>query len=87
MPGKVENVKVARQMDRRSAVVYWDSVENADGYIIRYGISPDKLYNHFQVLSGTDTSFKLNTLIVGQEYYFTVDAYNENGITRSNVIE
>lgn len=86
LPGKVETVKVARQADRRSAVVYWNSVPNAEGYIIRYGIAPDKLYNHYQVLSGTATSFKINSLVVGQEYYFTVDAYNENGITRSNVI-
>jgi len=66
--------------DLRSITVSWNAVPNADGYVIRYGIAPDKLYNNYQVLKGT--SQDINSLIVGQDYWFTVDAYNGGGVTR-----
>lgn len=66
--------------DLRSVTVSWSASPNADGYVIRYGIAPDKLYNNQQVLKGT--SHAVNTLVVGQDYWFTVDAYNGGGVTK-----
>ena len=50
------------------------------------GIAPDKLYNNFQVAGG-DTSLEIGSLNSGVEYYFTVDSYNECGITRGRRME
>ena len=49
------------------------------GYMVRYGISPDKLYTSFQVV-GDSTHLDLNGLNAGQTYYFSIAAYNENGV-------
>ena len=51
-----------------------------------YGIAPDKLYNNFHVAGG-DTSLEIGSLNSGVEYYFTVDSYNECGITRGRRME
>jgi len=57
----------------------WDSVKGAQGYNIRWGIAPDKLYQswlvydmheHFMRCLDRDTS-----------YYFSIEAFNENGIS------
>ncbi|MEJ2055366.1 MAG: discoidin domain-containing protein, partial [Calditrichaceae bacterium] len=43
---EINNVMVARDADDpRNAVLTWQPVKNADGYVIRYGIEPGKLYN------------------------------------------
>lgn len=57
----------------------WKKDANTTGYNIRYGIAPDKLYLNYQVLdSGNLTINSLNSL---QDYYFTIDAFNDSGIT------
>lgn len=63
----------------------WNGADGAQGYIVRYGIAPDKLYNNFQVMG--DTSLEIGSLNSGTEYYFTVDAFNESGITRGRGTE
>lgn len=60
--------------------------EGCAGLIVRYGIAPDKLYNNSQVAGG-DTSLEIGSLNSGVEYYFTVDSYNECGITRGRRME
>ena len=42
--------------DGRDAVIRWDPVENADGYIVNYGIAPDKLYNNYMVYDADSIS-------------------------------
>ena len=69
--------------DRRNISLIWDKAENADGYIIRYGIAPDKLYNMYQVYNET---VEIRTLTLGISYYFRVDAFNGHGITEGSVI-
>lgn len=66
--------------DSRDVFLKWTKSLNVTGYNIRYGTAPDKLYLNYQVL-GTDavTIHSLNAL---QTYYFTIDAFNENGITK-----
>ncbi len=55
-------------------------MENATGYNIRYGIHPDKLYQNYQVFDVS--KLDINSLNRHQKYYFTVDVFNENGITK-----
>jgi hypothetical protein len=85
-PIAVSVVNTARLFDQRCANIQWEEVPNADGYIIRYGIEPDKLWNNYQVWN--DNSWAVRSLVAGQTYYFRIDAYNENGVTEgANIIE
>lgn len=78
-PEAVSHFEVRRKADRRCANVSWAPVKNAQGYIIRYGISSDKLWNNYQVMEGN--SFSIKSLITDQSYYFRIDTYNDSGIT------
>ncbi len=74
---KVSDVKVVRNpADRREATLLWEPVKDADGYVIRYGIEPKKLYNSYMVYDAhTLTIYSLNK---NPEYYFEVEAF-DNG--------
>jgi xylan 1,4-beta-xylosidase len=61
-------------VDGRDAIIRWTGIENADGYIIRYGIAPDKLYNHYMVYDVD--SVAIHSLNHGVEYYFEVEAFD-----------
>lgn len=63
----------------------WNEVPHAQGYIVRYGIAEDKLYSNFQMMG--ETSLEIGSLNKGVTYYFTIDTYNENGITRTEQVE
>jgi len=83
-PGRVSHFEVTRdENDERNARVAWRGAKDATGYVVRYGIAPAKLYNNYQVLDGT--SVDIHSLDAGQDYYFTVDAFNDSGITRGTV--
>jgi hypothetical protein len=84
LPDEVKSVTVRRDKDSRSAKVSWGRVAGAEGYIIRYGAAATKLYNHCQVWS--QTSYAMNSLIKGQDYYFTVDAFNDGGVRKGVVV-
>ena len=73
----------AARVDALDARVRWEHVENAQGCNIRYGISPDKLYQSWLVYGADEVT--LSTLIAGQEYYLCVDTFNENGITPGEI--
>ncbi len=84
LPKAVKSITVLRDKDSRSATVSWKDVPRAEGYIIRYGTAATKLYNNYQVWSGT--SYTINSLIRGQDYYFTVDAINDGGVRKGTVV-
>ncbi|MDR2148913.1 MAG: family 43 glycosylhydrolase [Tannerella sp.] len=84
VPQAVPHFTAKRLEDRRIAEIRWDKVENADGYIVRYGIAPDKLWNHYQVWS--DTSLTVRSLVVDQEYYFRIDACNDSGVAEGKEV-
>lgn len=86
-PSTVENLSMERsETDRCVVKLNWDKTPGAIGYTIRYGIQKDKLYQNYQVFGGDSLIIRsLNGL---QKYYFTIDAFNENGITQGkNIIE
>ncbi|WP_339647723.1 family 43 glycosylhydrolase [uncultured Salegentibacter sp.] len=84
-PARVKSFEVSRQEDRRDASFTWKAVEGAQGYNIRWGIAPDKLY-HAWLIYDSNEHFMRN-LDRDTEYYFQIEAFNENGISeRSEVI-
>jgi hypothetical protein len=83
-PEAVANLTVVRGPgDLRNATLAWTRSDSAEGYIVRYGISPDKLYNQYQVYG---ESVEIRTLTIGIRYYFRVDSFNAGGITEGTVI-
>ncbi len=83
-PRKVRNFVVNRQEDRRDVKFSWDKVPGATGYNIRWGIAPDKLYNSWLLYE--DTELLMRSLTRSQSYYFTIEAFNENGISEKSEI-
>ena len=57
--------------------------ENAVGYNILWGSSPEKLYHSWMTFGNSQ---KIPALVTGREYYVRVDAFNENGITEGNTV-
>lgn len=84
-PARVDTFTVRRGADDRSVTVTWHRSPRARGYIVRFGIAPDKLYANYQV--GDVTSLTMNSLNHGVTYYFTVDALNEGGVTKGTIIK
>ncbi|MFZ0454195.1 MAG: family 43 glycosylhydrolase [Ignavibacteriaceae bacterium] len=85
IPLKVQNLNVVRSAADRCVVnLKWDKSPDAVGYNIRYGTREDKLYHNYEVLDGDSVTIRsLNSL---SKYYFTIDAFNENGINNENQI-
>jgi len=52
----------------------WQPVKGADGYVIRYGIEPHKLYNNYMVYD--INSITIHSLNSDPEYYFEVEAFD-----------
>ena len=72
---KIKNVKVVRsQEDRRDADLLWEPVKGADGYVVRYGIEPKKLYNSYMVYDAN--TLTIHSLNKNPEYYFEVEAFD-----------
>jgi hypothetical protein len=86
-PSGVENLKLERpESDRCVVKVNWTKAQGAIGYNIRYGTQKDKLYHNYQVFDVD--SLTIRSLNSSQQYYFTIDAFNENGIVKGkNIIE
>jgi hypothetical protein len=86
-PSVVETINAKRSATDRCVVkLDWKKSPDAKGYNIRYGSAKDKLYHTYQVLGAESLTIgSLNSL---QKYYFTIDAFNENGIVKAkNIIE
>ena len=85
-PSKVKNLTIVRDKDTRNALITWDSVKNAQGYNLLWGISPDKLYSSYMIYKNKGTNLELRSLNKNQEYYFAIEAFNENGISERIVL-
>jgi hypothetical protein len=84
-PSEVKSLSLKRsETDRCVVDVNWPKIPGAVGYNIRYGTSKDKLSQNYQVL-GTEL-VTIRSLNAQQKYYFTIDAFNENGITKGTSI-
>ena len=81
LPKAVDKLRITRSdTDRCIVKLKWQTSPGTVGYTIRYGNRQGKLYHFYQV-------FDSDSLIIGslnrfENYYFTIDAFNENGITK-----
>jgi hypothetical protein len=82
-PSKVNDFKIERsEKDRCVAKINWAKNPDAVGYNINFGYAPDKLYHTYQVID--NDSVTINSLSSFQKYYFSIDAFNENGVTKAD---
>ena len=68
--------------DRRKVTLTWNASAGATSYLIRYGTSPHKLYQHHLINRADATTVTLYCLGSDPAYAFRVDAISENGLTR-----
>ncbi|MBS1535164.1 MAG: discoidin domain-containing protein [Bacteroidetes bacterium] len=82
-PGMVQNFVPLRSVpkikgERRNAWLKWQQEPQADGYVIYFGKSPDKLYGSIMVYGKSEYYF--NGLDKSDRYYFQIEAFNASGI-------
>lgn len=80
-------ISAVRDTDPRNALVKWEKVKDAVGYNIRWGIAPDKLYQTYQIWADQPTRKEIRALNVGVNYFFAVEAFNENGVSKLSDIK
>ena len=78
-PAAPGSFKAVRQLDARNADISWDPVKDAMGYVLYWGIEPDKLNNSVMIYG--KTTYELRALNKGVEYQYAIESFNENGIS------
>lgn len=81
-PQTPTDLKVVRDKDARNAFISWNKVGGAVGYNILWGIGKDKLNQTYQVWADGENKLELRALTVDQDYYFAIEAFNENGVSK-----
>ncbi|MFC1838040.1 family 43 glycosylhydrolase [Thermodesulfobacteriota bacterium] len=72
---EVKDVMIVRDPeDPRDVTLTWKPEEGADGYIVRYGIEPEKLYNNYMVYDGY--TLTIHSLNRDEKYFFKVEAFD-----------
>jgi hypothetical protein len=66
------------ESERRNAWIKWPGSPDATGYVLRCGISPQKLYTSVMVYGGTEYYFR--AMERDRPYFFAIEAFNENGV-------
>lgn len=85
-PPVVSSFTVVRDtIDACNISLNWPKVPGAIGYNIRYGKRPGELYHNYQVLD--KSSLSIHSLNALETYYFTIDSFNERGITEGKLIK
>lgn len=84
-PQKVKKLNLERQADRRDIAISWTPVKGAQGYNVLWGIAPDKLYSSWMVYDANELFMK--SLTVDQDYYFSIEAFNENGVSERTEVQ
>jgi hypothetical protein len=82
-PGVVQNFAPLRaeprkKGERRNVWFKWQQEPQADGYVIYFGKSAEKLYGSIMVYGKNE--YYLNGLDRTDVYYFKIEAFNANGI-------
>lgn len=86
-PKATGNLAVTRHPDDdRNATITWTPSSHADGYLVRFGIAPDKLYQTIQIQGGATAKLTTHALNRGVKYAWRIDAFNRNGVTPGQVM-
>jgi hypothetical protein len=80
-PSTPAGLAARRDEDPRNAFLSWRPSPGAVGYNIRWGIAPNKLYQTYQVFADQGEDLEIRALTVGQDYYFAIEAFDENGVS------
>lgn len=81
LPEAVKTCQVQRDaQDTRHARLDWKAIKDATGYVVYFGNTKNKLYQSAMVYG--NPSLELRGLNKDVPYFFRVDAFNENGITK-----
>jgi hypothetical protein len=67
-----------KEGERRNVWFKWQQNPDADGYVIYFGKSPEKMYGSIMVYGKNEYYF--NGLDASDAYYFSIEAFNNNGI-------
>jgi hypothetical protein len=67
----------------RNIKLSWKKKSDVTGYNIRYGTKKDKLHQNCQVFDDSPVTFRVTNK--SKTYWFEIDAFDENGVTKSNV--
>lgn len=82
-PTKVTSFEVTRDAtDSRNVTLRWKKQANATGYNIRFGVVKENLNRVYQVYN--DTTLTIRSLNKDQKYWFAIDTFGENGITKGD---
>jgi len=85
-PKRIDDFSALRNKnDKRNVTLNWQADKNANGYIINYGISKEKLNNHFMIYEKSEIT--LRSLNSNCEYYFSIDSFNEGGVSLGKQIK
>lgn len=85
IPDYPENFKLTRnEEDRRNVKLLWNKSTDAIGFNISFGIDKDRLYNNYIVYQ--DTTLEINSLNVNRSYCFTIESFNEKGISQKGTV-
>lgn len=66
--------------DSRKATVKWKKEISATGYVVNFGVDINKLYTSYMIYNSD--SVRITGLNKGITYYFSIDAFNESGISK-----
>jgi hypothetical protein len=84
-PEEVSFSAVRNKTDMRKTTINWGETAGAVGINIRYGAEKDKLYLNYMVFNRRD--WTIGSLNTNENYFFSVDVFNEAGITRGTEIK
>jgi hypothetical protein len=88
LPPPVANFTAKRRAsDTRHVTFTWTPVSGAKGYIINYGVAADALHLPIQYQNPGAGQLTVSCLNRNNaRYFYRIDSYNENGVTRGGVI-
>lgn len=75
-PEKVSGFTVERNKDRRRMTFAWDKQSSAEGYVIRWGASPEQKNNAIMV---HNNQAEFGFFDRDMSYYVTIESFNESG--------
>ncbi|MEW6193585.1 MAG: family 43 glycosylhydrolase [Bacteroidota bacterium] len=85
-PKVVDEFEIVRnELDKCNVEIKWNEDKLATGFVINYGAGQKKLYHSLMVYGSNSVTLK--SLNSDYDYYFSIDSFNEGGITKGIIIK